>query len=320
MQNKSVKLSVVVPVYNVEDYLAECIDSLCKQWNPDYEIILVDDGATDNSGKICDDYAKKYDYISVIHQENRGLGGARNSGTLVAKGEYIAWIDSDDFVDGKWAANILKVIHEVAPDVIVYDFTFFSETQIKRATYGRHAGMIDKCEFVEDVIRDVRIQAYAWQKIIKRDLCIEELYCEDRLPLEDYEIMYRLLKNCNSVYYIDQNLYWYRQRENSLVRGHDFEQSWHSYQLSIARGQEVEEKYKKAAITARCIQAYRLCSFERLHKRKENVLFDPKRCKQARNYIRKNLVYNLRCNEVTKGWKIRFILTALKLDVFLNRQ
>lgn len=320
MQNKSVKLSVVVPVYNVEDYLAECIDSLCKQWNPDYEIILVDDGATDSSGKICDDYAKKYDYISVIHQENRGLGGARNSGTLVAKGEYIAWIDSDDYVDEKWAVNILKVIHDVAPDVIVYDFSFFSESYSKRITYGRGEGIVDKVEFIKDVIRDVRIQAYAWQKIIKRNLCLRELYCEDRLPLEDYEIMYRLLKNCDSVYYINENLYWYRQRENSLVRGHDFEQSWHSYQLAIEREREVEEKYKNAAITARCIQGYRLCSFERIHKRKEKIQFDKKRCGQARTYIRKNLIYNLVCKEVTRGWKIRFILVALHLDVFLNRQ
>ena len=91
-------ISIIVPVYNVENYLKECIDSILRQEFRDYEIILVDDGSKDDSGKICDEYGKKYSFISVIHKKNGGLSDARNFGLKIAKGEYILFIDSDDYI------------------------------------------------------------------------------------------------------------------------------------------------------------------------------------------------------------------------------
>ena len=94
------KISIIVPVYNVEQYLAECIESIKDQSLTDIEIILVDDGSPDNSGAICDDYARKDDRIRVIHKKNGGLSSARNAGLEVAIGEYIGFVDSDDWVEG----------------------------------------------------------------------------------------------------------------------------------------------------------------------------------------------------------------------------
>ena len=105
-----VKVTVVIPVYNVEKYLKKCVDSVITQNFNDFEIILVDDGSTDNSGVLCDDYASKYEFISVIHQENKGLGGARNTGIEAANGEYILFLDSDDFL----APDCLKICCEKA--------------------------------------------------------------------------------------------------------------------------------------------------------------------------------------------------------------
>lgn len=100
------KISVVVPVYNVEKYLRQCIDSLISQTYENYEIILVDDGSKDSSGAICDEYADKYDFIKVIHKENAGLGFARNSGMEIASGEYVTFIDSDDYADEDLIQNL----------------------------------------------------------------------------------------------------------------------------------------------------------------------------------------------------------------------
>ena len=103
-------ISVIIPVYNVEKYLNACIESVLSQSFNDYEIILVDDGSTDNSGALCDEFAAKYDSISVIHQENKGLGGARNTGIDAAKGSYILFLDSDDTID----PDCLKICYEKA--------------------------------------------------------------------------------------------------------------------------------------------------------------------------------------------------------------
>ena len=91
-------ISVVIPVYNVEKYLSKCVDSVLSQSFTDYEILLIDDGSTDNSGRLCDNYAEKYSCISVIHQENKGLGGARNTGIDHACEDYILFLDSDDYL------------------------------------------------------------------------------------------------------------------------------------------------------------------------------------------------------------------------------
>ena len=104
--NKTVQLSFIIPVYNVEAYLIECVESIISQIEDNCEVILVNDGSTDNSGKICDEYALNYAFINVIHKENGGLSSARNAGLKCAKGEYIAFIDSDDRI----ASNSVKQI------------------------------------------------------------------------------------------------------------------------------------------------------------------------------------------------------------------
>ena len=103
------KISVIVPVYNVEKFIKRCLDSIINQTMRDLEIILVNDGSTDNSGKICDEYAQLDNRITVIHKENGGLSSARNTGLDVATGEWIAFVDSDDYIE----KNMYEVLYEV---------------------------------------------------------------------------------------------------------------------------------------------------------------------------------------------------------------
>src|SRR5699024_4494271 len=111
-------ISVIVPVYNVEKYVRRCIDSICGQTYSNLEIILIDDGSTDSSGKICDEMAAKDGRISVIHQENKGLSQARNAGLDQAKGEYIAFVDSDDYLSLNMYECLLKSLKENNADVV----------------------------------------------------------------------------------------------------------------------------------------------------------------------------------------------------------
>lgn len=116
------KISIVVPVYNVESFLVQCLDSIINQEYKDIEIILVDDGSTDSSGIICDEYANKYPFIEVIHKKNGGLGFARNTGIELAKGEYVTFIDSDDLVGKRLLSNLVNGINKHGADTAIGGF------------------------------------------------------------------------------------------------------------------------------------------------------------------------------------------------------
>ena len=123
----SVAISVLVLVYNVEKTLDRCIQSILNQTFKDFEIILVDDGSTDGSGKLCDDYAKEYDNIRVIHKENEGLGPTRNAGIKAAKGEFVYHCDSDDWLKEELLEKVYNAITQTNSDVAVFGYDIFTE-------------------------------------------------------------------------------------------------------------------------------------------------------------------------------------------------
>lgn len=123
-------ISIVIPVYNVEKYLAECVDSVLAQTYTDWEAILVDDGATDSSGRMCDEYTKKDSRIRVIHRENGGLSAARNTGLNAAQGEYVYFLDSDDYILPRTLEEIQNTARREQADVVFFDgFVFFDECE-----------------------------------------------------------------------------------------------------------------------------------------------------------------------------------------------
>ena len=142
-------ISVIIPVYNVEKYLAECVNSVLAQTYTDWEIILVDDGATDSSGAICDEYAAKDPRILVIHRENGGLSAARNTGLKAARGEYVYFLDSDDYIEPHSLEQLADTARRERADVVFFDgYVFFDECEdddsvsryIRKDTYPRQNG------------------------------------------------------------------------------------------------------------------------------------------------------------------------------------
>lgn len=123
-------ISVIIPVYNVEKYLAECVDSVLRQTHTDYEILLVDDGSTDSSGQMCDEYARKDSRIRVIHRPNGGLSAARNTGLKAAQGKYIYFLDSDDYIEERALEHLTALAEQETADIVFFDgFVFFDECE-----------------------------------------------------------------------------------------------------------------------------------------------------------------------------------------------
>jgi len=213
-------ISVIIPVYRVEKYLQECIDSVLQQEFDDIEVILVDDGSPDRCGEICDEYAKRDYRVVVIHQENSGLSCARNAGIAKATGRYLMFLDSDDYIAEECLTEISAIIKEKNVDVIIGRYILVpeegAEYQSKlEATFdvSRINGMSSD-ESINYILRLGPSFFYmAWRFIVKRELVIyQDLYFYEGIYHEDEEWTPRLLCCANSFWLYEQPFYHYRIR------------------------------------------------------------------------------------------------------------
>ena len=216
------KFSVILPVYKVENFLRPCVDSILNQTYKDFEIILVDDGSPDLCPRICDEYASKDSRVKVIHKTNGGQADARNVGLEAALGDYICYIDSDDYLADK---NVLQLLAEKTkgnPDIVHYKFKEWFESD----------GHIEDCRFdykvptegrsVADIYCDlIEKDAYynsAWSKIIRRNLLTDNnIRFEKGIVGEDNEWYYHVVMVAKSLVLVDEPLYVYRRRRGSTT-------------------------------------------------------------------------------------------------------
>ena len=209
-------ISVIVPVYKVEKYLEKCIESVLKQTYTNLQIILVDDGSPDNCGKICDEYAKKDSRIEVIHKANGGLSDARNVGISKAKGRYIGFVDSDDYIAEDMYEILLNLIKKYDADVSIcnlYDVIDGNECIRNKENGIREYSRLD---ILKKVLLDKNIQSYAWNKLYEK-----ELFDEIKYPIgkkyEDIGTTFYLFEKCNKIVVTSEPEYYYLKRADSLV-------------------------------------------------------------------------------------------------------
>lgn len=215
--------SVILPIYNVEKYLEECVDSILSQTFTDFELILVDDGSKDSSPAICDEYAKKDERIKVIHKPNGGLSDARNAGTAQAKGEYIIYIDSDDYITSE---KFLKDVHDKAvatdSDIVLYKFSkFFDNTKkLDNCTFTLDfvESITDPDELLNELVKRDAYYGMAWIKAFRREIAIKNnIEFEKGLLGEDMDWYFGLILCSDKVSAIDKSYIAYRQREGSIT-------------------------------------------------------------------------------------------------------
>lgn len=311
-------ISVIIPVYNAQLYLEACLESLLKSVSSDMqsvEFILVNDGSTDQSGKICECYAAKYPNIRLFHKENGGVSSARNLGLVKASGKYFAWVDPDDLVSENWFQRIKEAISMNEPDVIVIDTLRFGENGEEREVYGRIPGFVDRDLFVEDVMRDQRILGGLPNKVMKAELFADVRFDGDLTILEDFAAMPDLLRNTKSVYYIDECLYHYRQHAASLLHRDSAEIAFKAVKTAMERMKNCEPKFIRAAITAAAWQAFCFCRNQYLHEgfgaSKEQEAF-------CRAYVRTHLI-DICKDDISSQLKVKMILLGCGLYKFICR-
>ena len=214
------EISIIVPVYNVEKYLENCIESILNQTFKDFELILVDDGSTDNSGKICDIYEKKDYRIKVIHKNNGGLSSARNIGLDIASGKYIGFVDGDDNIHPKMYEILYNLIKKYKSDISccnykkIYD-VFKDEYENVSLLEVIEMSNIEAIKNLYDKEIGVKL-VIACNKLYRKNLFDNIRYKVGRVH-EDEFMAHRILYNSKKITYVDNELYYYLQREGSIM-------------------------------------------------------------------------------------------------------
>ena len=216
-------VSVVVPVYKVEPYLEKCVDSIRNQTYSDLEIILVDDGSPDRCGEMCEAYAEEDPRIRVIHQENGGQGAARNKGVEQARGKYLVFVDSDDWISADMIEKAVDAAERLQCDIVMFDY-YFAEAE---------ASEIREMDFPADQVMHITknkellfVPPAPWAKLFRREFYLKS-GC--RFPghtyFEDLAVMPFLILAADRIVYMKDTLYYYRVRENSTMTGKNYEKS-----------------------------------------------------------------------------------------------
>ena len=217
-EKKSELVSIIVPIYNVEDDLLECVKSIQNQTHSELEIILVDDGSPDRCGEICDSLAKEDKRIVVIHQENGGLSKARNVGLRVMTGDFVVFVDSDDVLEKKLVENLLKLVYKYQTEIAVCQNSVFTK---KNGVVHLHSQdkIEEKCLTASDAINEMLYQktfdVAAWGKIYRSET-LKGVTFPEGLIHEDIPTTYKMFLKSEKVAYTSEELYRYQIRENSI--------------------------------------------------------------------------------------------------------
>lgn len=311
-------LSVLIPVYNVEKFLPRCLDSLLNQQLPaDVEVVCVDDGSTDRSGELCDAYAQRDSHVRVIHQDNKGLGGARNSGMKAAHGEYVAFIDSDDYVSDDWYSKIRVTLEREKCDILFFNYSRIESTIIKKCrAYKTKSGYINRDELLFDIVSDVIMKSAMWQMSLKRELFCDIEFPENRMILEDYAVMPQILLKAESIYYLNESLYYYCIRESSLTQASNCDKRLRCYQLAVERYEYLRSLGYPVSRMGCWVMALFLCRNCGTKEAPEKE----RMCRaMGKRIIRENLCAILRYRRCPWTFKLRFILASVGLYDFAIR-
>lgn len=216
------KISVIVPVYNVEKYLCSCIDSILAQTFTDFELLLIDDGSRDKSGEICDEYANKDCRVKVFHKENGGVSSARNLGIDESKGEYLFFVDSDDIISSFYIEMFVNYIKKNDSVCVVCKYTN-RLSLLKNQIDSIKTKEMTSSEFLDEIwISEGKLDGYLWNKMFKRKILIDlNIRFDEKVSIwEDMLFVVEYFVNISTVVFADAVLYYYRDTMNSAVKQH----------------------------------------------------------------------------------------------------
>lgn len=307
-------ITVVIPVYNVEDYVYNCIQSIINQTYKNLEIIVVNDGSTDKSGDICDRIAESDYRIKVIHKKNEGLSSARNIGIDNAKGKYIVFVDSDDTIDYNMIEELLSICLTNRADIAICNRYYVYDDGTKKLRYPKNKNNLIMNS--EEAIKELNSFRYfdmsAWGKIYSINLFKDIRFPNGKLS-EDYFIMYQLFDKAKKIVCSFEPLYYYYQRKGSISKKaelhYDFVHAAYEQMMYVERKYPnlincVHAAYASAATT---VYGVVLKSGGKVQKKDKNIL---------QKIVRNNLKYVFFCNTLSFTRKAQLILFSLSLNSY----
>lgn len=215
METKKPQLSIIVPVYNAKDYLDECISSILSQTFGDFELILVDDGSTDGSGEICDRYAERDKRVRIYHQKNQGQAVARNFAISIARGEYLGFVDSDDWIEPEMYEKMLVSSYTEKADVVICRLQTVTENGTITKIIGYNAShMMNRIQATSEILRDEMMPSFPVNKVFKRNMFEGVEFPPDRY-FEDTATIYKAVYNACKIVTIPYIGYNYRFNPDS---------------------------------------------------------------------------------------------------------
>ena len=269
---RNAKISIIIPIYNREKSLKKCLDSVIRQTYENLEIILVDDGSQDNSGIICDDYANTDKRILVIHQQNAGVSAARNAGLAMVTGDYIGWVDSDDWIEPDMYECMLKNAQEYKADIVVCSrMERYEDRSIFRG--WQKTEILNKEQATQMLLNDECMQNYLWDKLFRNDLLADITFPVGR-TYEDIAVMYKVFKRVERVVCLPQAKYNYRQHSGSIIADNSLRSKVNYYLAAKSRYDEMSKDWPQfeALLLEQCLMSavgvWGVCFFNSMEERR----------------------------------------------------
>ena len=315
-------VSIIIPVYNAEFYLENCIKSILKQTYPEFEILCVDDGSTDSSGQICDTLAQIDCRIQVAHTDNFGVAHARNIGLEMAKGEYISFCDADDEMEPDYLEKMVCAIERYGGDIAICSYYHKKNDELKWICPKIPDGPIDIEKVCEYIFLRNDIGGFVWNKMFRKRLIKELWFNEKKDICEDTFFLCQALLKASSVSYINVPLYRYNvhsdsavnRMENLIDQNHQLKYATvYNNILSECPFEETIRNYIRCGIFMRAVSAK--CNYQIFHGRDKIFI------KNLFMEIRKNMKLFLQCKKITMKRKIitmaNLILNIRRLKVLI---
>lgn len=311
-----IEISIIVPVYNLEEYLPKCVDSILGQTFTNFELILVNDGSTDNSGELCDAYARIDSRVKVIHKENGGVASSRNAGLVIAEGNYIGFVDNDDYINEHMFEILYKNAKHYSSDIVVCDYVNVYEdhpTEIQTSDVNDEAQHYNNIEALHQLYTDNNVTfVVPWNKLYRKDLFDDIKYKVGSIN-DDENIVHELLYHSHKITYIQAGLYYYVQRSGSQM---DSNASFHVKKLDAVYAFSDREKFfreaKEKELHKKALKQYMERFFRYYYMAKSNLSNVDQELKLLKYTFDKRLIYLLRHQGI--GWKQKFMCVVFRIN------
>lgn len=307
-------ISIIVPVYNVEKYLKKCVDSIVNQTYKNLEIILVDDGATDNSGKICDELVELDNRIKVYHKKNGGLSDARNYGVERATGDYIGFVDSDDYIDVEMYEKLYEAIKKENVDVAECNLKIVYPEKTELFTDEKYYQICNKQEYLEEYLKIEKIFGSACVRLTKADIAKKLKFPVGKL-YEDTYYAYDLISIVDKYVIMDNPYYNYLMRENSITNAKFNPRIFDLIEIVEKFHTNVYKNYPSLKEAADCRKMYAyfsvLNSILLEEDFKNNSFY-----KQIIDYFKEEYMKLLRNKYITRNRKLSILLIKFSINLY----